>query len=437
MNINKLHLENFRNFEVIDFDFPTNFTVVIGENGRGKSSVLQGLRVAAATFFLGIDEADRYHIQKEDVRRIDLGNRFVPQRNCIVKATGKVDNEQIEWTRTLAKISGRTEYKQAISLVNIAKKLNDSVNIELREEIDLPVISYFGTARLWGEVKQTIKLKKKGSRLKDGYARCIDNKSDKNSALEWIKSAYWKKLKDKPESVLLDAVLNAIGTCIPNWEPTEWDEDSDDLGGLYTNSSGSKHFVPLYFLSDGLRTMAAMVAEIAYRCATLNPHLGIEAVKKTKGIVLIDEIDMHLHPKWQQNVVSDLKSAFPNIQFVVTTHSPFIVQSLKADELINLDAVSDEDPINLSIETVASHIMKVEPRSIDYKQKTDLTTNYLDLLSIVKDSKQAYAADLRNKLDELEKAAAINDPAVAAFLKMNRLAVLGADHMDNSNLDTK
>lgn len=69
MIINKIDLLNFRNFENSTFHFSTQFTVVIGENGKGKSSILQGLRVAAATFLMGIDEAERYHIQKEDVRR--------------------------------------------------------------------------------------------------------------------------------------------------------------------------------------------------------------------------------------------------------------------------------------------------------------------------------------------------------------------------------
>lgn len=437
MRINKLELTNFRNFEKATFEFPSNFTVIIGENGKGKSSILQGLKLAAATFLLGIDEAERYHIQKEDIRRIDLKNRFVPQKNCSFKAEGQFENKPISWKRTIQKPGGRTDYKEAYDLIDIAKQHNDAINVITNHDIELPILGFFSTARLWVDSKQTFKLKKKGSRLKDGYARCLDERSDKKSPMEWIKSSYWKKLKEKPESVLLDAVLEAIDTCVPNWRPTEWDEDSDDLGGVYTDANGLSSFIPLFYLSDGLRTMAAMVAEIAYRCAILNPHLGRNAVKESYGIVLIDEIDMHLHPKWQQNVVRDLKKAFPNIQFIATTHSPFIVQSLKAQELINLDAHVDEDPIKMSIQDVSSYIMKVEPRSVDFQQKFDLTNHYLDLLSDVKDTKKALSEDLKYKLVEMEKAAEINDPAVAAFLKMNRLAVLGNDGIDNANLDSK
>jgi len=426
MIINKIDLINFRNFENSTFHFSTQFTVVIGENGKGKSSILQGLRVAAGTFLMGIDEAERYHIQKEDVRRIDLENRFVPQKGCSVKAYGTINDERIEWMRS--KTASRTDYKNAFNIIKIAEGLNRQVNIELEENIDLPVINFFSTSRLWVEPKQTVKLKKKGSRLRDGYARCIDSRTDKTSPMEWIKSAYWKRLKGKAESVLLDAVFEAIDTCIPNWSPQEWDEDSDDLGGILKDEDGNESFIPLFYLSDGLRTMAAMVAEIAYRCVVLNSHYGRDAVKKSKGIVLIDEIDMHLHPKWQQGVVNDLKTAFPNIQFIATTHSPFIVQSLKAEELINLDAVVEEDPDKMSIQEVTSHIMKVEPRSLEYQKTYDNTTYYLELLNNFNlDDDFGNDKKKTEKLDELEKEAEINDPAAAAFLRMTRLATLGPD----------
>lgn len=417
MRIKTLELTNFRNFEKATFEFPANFTVIIGENGKGKSSILQGLRLAAATFLLGIDEADRYHIQKEDIRRIDLNNRFVPQKNCGFSASGLVAAREIRWKRSIAKPGGRTDIKDAYDLIDIAKELNDAVNENMRENVDLPVIGFFSTARLWVEPKQTIKLKKKGSRLRDGYSRCIGDRSDKKSPMEWIKSASWKKLKEKPESVLLDAVLEAIDICLQNWKPTEWDEDSDDLGGQFTNDRGEENFLPLFYLSDGLRTMAAMVAEIAYRCVILNAHLGKDAVKLSSGIVLIDELDMHIHPKWQQHVVNDLKQAFPNIQFIATTHSPFIVQSLNSEELINLDRLSDVDPNRLTIDEVSTNIMGLDDSyGVENKNQEKLSEKYLNLL------------ESKNTGDELlDIESKISDPSVRAFLKLQKLkkGVLG------------
>lgn len=428
MRIEKLRLHNFRNFSERVFEFPSLFTVVIGENGKGKSSLLQGLRLAAATFLLGLDEAERLHIQKEDVRRIDVGKRFAPQNDCFFEATGNLNDIPVTWKRTLAKVSGRTDYKEAHSLIKIAEESNRKVNIELLAAVDLPVICFFSTARLWSASKQTIKLKKKGSKLKDGYARCLDEKSDKASSLGWIKSNYYKKLKGKESEGLLNAVFEAITTCVRNWRDLEWDEDNDDLAGIYTDEEGSESYLPLYYLSDGLRTMAGLAAEVAYRCVSLNDHYGAEAVKKSKGVVFIDEIDMHLHPNWQRTVISDFKKAFPNIQFVVTTHSPFIVQSVKADELINLDTFIEADPVNLGLEEVAKEIMRVDnTRSIYYQQYFNVAATYFKTLEAAADANDPENKEnLKHQLDALEVHFQ-EDPAYAAFLKLNRLAKLGRE----------
>jgi predicted ATP-binding protein involved in virulence len=79
------------------------------------------------------------------------------------------------------------------------------------------------------------------------------------------------------------------------------------------------------------------VAEIAWKAAILNPHLGADAAKKTPGIVLIDEVDLHLHPRWQHRVLRDLRTTFPEMQFIVTTHSPQIISTAEAGWLRILD----------------------------------------------------------------------------------------------------
>jgi predicted ATP-binding protein involved in virulence len=86
-------------------------------------------------------------------------------------------------------------------------------------------------------------------------------------------------------------------------------------------------------LSDGVRNMIALVADIAYRMVRLNSGFGRDAVRQTPGLVLIDEVDMHLHPEWQQIVLSNLTAAFPKLQFVVTTHSPQVLSTVKHEQV--------------------------------------------------------------------------------------------------------
>ncbi|MBF0471843.1 MAG: AAA family ATPase, partial [Gammaproteobacteria bacterium] len=91
--------------------------------------------------------------------------------------------------------------------------------------------------------------------------------------------------------------------------------------------------LPVSLLSDGVRAMVSLTADLAWRCAKLNPHLRAEAANKTEGIVLIDEVDMHLHPAWQQRVIASLQSAFPKIQFIVTTHSPQVISTVAKESI--------------------------------------------------------------------------------------------------------
>jgi hypothetical protein len=84
-------------------------------------------------------------------------------------------------------------------------------------------------------------------------------------------------------------------------------------------------------LSDGYRNILAMVADIAWRCAVLNPHLEERATLETEGVVLIDELELHLHPRWQREILGTLRKAFPRIQFIATTHSPQVIASAEPE----------------------------------------------------------------------------------------------------------
>lgn len=174
-----------------------------------------------------------------------------------------------------------------------------------------------------------------------GYANALTAKSSSKEFLAWFKTQQdsLKKFDDPLEWRHFEAFKQAILAMLPpeRWYGLEWDFKRDALIGIFRDADGLPHRLSYGQLSDGYRNLVGMVADIAYRCIQLNPHLGELAVTETPGVVLIDELDLHLHPNWQKTVVRDLKQAFPRMQFIATTHSPFIVQSLGENELLNLD----------------------------------------------------------------------------------------------------
>ena len=142
---------------------------------------------------------------------------------------------------------------------------------------------------------------------------------------------------------------------------------------------GDGQELPIRMLSDGYRNTLGMIGDIAYRMAELNPHLTTDS----SGIVLIDELDLHLHPKWQRHIVNDLKTIFPNCQFIVTTHSPFIIQSLESGELLKLDETPEieyDDFTKKGIEDIAEEFQDVEmpQRSVKFQEMLKKNPQYLE-----------------------------------------------------------
>src|SRR5262249_49189916 len=125
------------------------------------------------------------------------------------------------------------------------------------------------------------------------------------------------------------AVKSCIGDTTRFWFDVQYDELRLERPGGDIQSFA--------MLSEGYRNMVAMVADIAWRAAVLNPQHGAEAHLLTEGVVLIDALDLHLHPAWQRRAVGDLRRTFPKIQFIVTTHSPQIVASVSRSQIRLLD----------------------------------------------------------------------------------------------------
>ena len=143
-------------------------------------------------------------------------------------------------------------------------------------------------------------------------------------------------------------------------------EEITDNGYTVLNSTALEEFNNL---SDGYRNVIKIVADIAARMCILNPYLGKETLQKTPGIVMIDELDLSLHPTWQKRIVRILKELFPRVQFFCATHSPFIVQSLENGELIALDQEIDSPYSGRSIEDIAEDIMQVSTPQYSEKNR--------------------------------------------------------------------
>lgn len=422
MNIDKIYIKNFRNIEDgTSYMLDPNFTVIIGINGKGKSTILHATRIAAGTYLLGIPEASKRHIWENEIRLKDFGEHTARQTPTIIKAEGSIDGKKLikPWQRQIP--DGRTKTTSNSEDVGeiraFAQAKYDKITVEGNAYVDNPVIAFFGTGRLSGGARNTLGPYVGRDIFKYGYYGWNDMQYSTYQYSYWL-SSHAFLVHDKKESYeTLDAFYEAIKTANPYITKIGFDGNELRLKVKLNESNEESGFLPISLHSDGIITHTAMVAELAFRCIVLNGHHRENAVKYSRGVVMIDEMDLHLHPNWQRHVVDDLKKAFPKIQFVATTHSPFIVQSLEASELINLDKDTDVIPKDLTIEEVSKNIMGIESEmSEENLADENLSTRYLEKLTNLENRNKI---EIIKELDDIELK--ISDPGVRAFLKMKRL----------------
>ena len=246
---------------------------------------------------------------------------------------------------------------------------------------------------------------------------------DFQSAFDWLYRYEQSMKKGQEFEGSYDAVLDALTTAIPALTEVMVDSKNSELTAMVTVRGQEPTYQTYEHMSDGFKSVICIVAETAYRCVQLNGFLGREAVRRTPGVVLIDELDLYLHPRWQRHLLEDLQNAFPQIQFIVSTHSPFIIQSVRKQNLITLDGVNDDtDPIYRSIEEIVTAEMNMDtPRSQTYNLMVEKAERYYQL---VKDGRgdSAEAKRVNEELDEIEQEFS-NDPAYVALLKAERKSV--------------
>ena len=349
MRINKLVLSNYRCFKMLEIDFPCNFTILVGNNGSGKSTVLDGMSVGLASFFLGMNGASTGNIHKSDVRTesYELGSRIerIVQYPSKIKCEGRILDNDITWARALNTEKGNTTYGDARELTQAATKMKQRIQ-EGDSSVILPILSYYGTGRLWAKKREkretaSVDLNSRFS----GYADCLDAMTNDKIMHRWFEQMTYLELQEKKAIPELEAVKSAILECFNhsgnmdiNGKATKckYNVKTNDIEITCETKDGRFEIHALSQMSDGYKNMLSMVADIAYRMALLNPQLLNNVTKETDGVVLIDEIDLHLHPAWQRHIVGTLKSIFPKVQFIVSTHAPSVIASAKQEEVVIL-----------------------------------------------------------------------------------------------------
>ena len=425
MKLKKIRIINYRCFKDADIDFDEHTTLIVGKNGAGKTAILDAVAVAVSTFLLGIDGGAGRSISKDDARYEfhDLDGTVDPQHQfpVSIESIGDcLDNHDVKWVRSLNSESGNTTIKEARELTNISKETQKKIMTGDKLLI-LPLISYYGTGRLYAQKKEKKNIKSLTEfKRQVGYVDCMAAESNEKLMLNWFQIQTLKSLQEQQRTgkvekpLLLKTVEKAICKCFERISGSKnasiiFDLDTHRLVLDFEGTDGSLQKFAMNEMSDGYKNTLSMIGDIAYRMAVLNPVLGDKVLEETSGVVVIDEIDLHLHPQWQQTIISDLNIIFPKIQFIVSSHAPAVINSVAKEQIRILDNGEIYMPAaqtyGRNANSILREVMKVSERPMDIKQRMNLFYSYMD-------ENNYQEAD--KILTEIESIVGTTDPDIAA-----------------------
>jgi len=349
MHLKKLRLINFRRFSgdhTIEFD--RNLTVFAANNGAGKTSMLDAIALAFGPFLtkfpkIGgnapIDSDVSFTREKDQPFALISAELCEQDENCD-------ESSSVKWDRIKRLNPAVAAIKNvAIKLFAMGYEVNGVTDIHMKatsllekieSDVIFPLLAYYGTGRALIDVPQRRRGFGKEFPRYQAYADCLNPKTNFRKLFEYF---YFLEDLERREitaqkdfdyrSPQLEAIRTAITSCVPEYILPR--TKLTPMRFVLTGKSDKREY-DIKLLSDGFKTTISMVMDIAMRMVEANPDMGSEALQ-TPGIVLIDEIELHLHPSWQQRILLDLQRTFPNVQFICTTHSPQVLSTVKQESI--------------------------------------------------------------------------------------------------------
>lgn len=409
-HIRELALQNFRCYENFTIDFSRDVTLLIGENGAGKTAVLDALSVMLWTPLRALSSDGRGGRQftPEDARRspanLESGERqataeqHYPVRGSVAAVLNGTDTR---WSREKRSVSGHTT-KGESAVRRSAEQLGDDAT-SVASHVTLPILAAYGVERLIGEIPKSTAIP---DSRRSAYDLALDPRSDVKRLGGMLRILDEQILRAQafhdPEPSAAVRQFDAIRTACDRildpvgWHSPRWDTTIDGI----TFRHDDHGTLPLNMLATGTKISAGLAIDLASRMARANPHLGADdLLEQTPGIVLVDEIDLHLHPKWQREIVPALRRTFPRVQFILTTHSPQVISTVEAENIRILSGETVTVPEyseGLMSNVILEDVQDTDPRpDVAIRHELD---QYLELVNSGQGATEQ-ARSLRDKLD--------------------------------------
>lgn len=459
MQINYLSLSQFRGIQDASFNFKPGFNLIVGVNGAGKSSVLDALCVVLARVLPALTPSEIHRNVATKVSDITVNKN---ELSIVAKFTCHATDFALTLTEQGNKVQSAVDEERGLRDIRDVEELPTLRRHERPEHGDPRLAGTLrGQTSINPEVQELTptpdpKLKRAPNQplvLFLSVRRSIPNDrasaSKKSSAyqavfniergLEIRTLALWWKARESlaaedqnsKSAMQLTAARAALQEMLPGM--TDWRVDGEQVyvdkmisvDGISPSGEPEvreeRRALPVTSLSDGEKSLIAITTDIAQRLAILNPNES-DPVKTGKGVVLLDEIDLHLHPSWQRHIAIHLPKVFPGLQFIATTHSPQVIGETEPGRAILLHAGGKVDYLDESLGRDSGWILR---HVMDTPERNEDLQNGMDEIDLLIESEDFTSA--RRRLDVLRARFGDDKELIAAAVAIDRWEALGSE----------
>ena len=337
MHIRNLNLEGFRGAQHLKLELHESLNVFVGMNGAGKTTILD----AAAILLSWL--VNRIISLKSSGRPIVEAEIMSGYHDTALEITLEHEGVSYRWDLTKArKGHGRRYRASALASASQLARQFQSKLTNNAENVNLPLLAYYPVNRVVVNIPLRISGKQRLG-LFSAYDDALRRSADFRTFFQWFREREdleneairdaQSLIADKSAASFPDLQLEAVRNALSSFIP-EFKNLTVRRNPLRMEVEKEGERLMINQLSGGEKCLMALIGDLARRMAILNPLRANPL--EGEGIILIDEIDLHLHPKWQRMVIPNLASVFPNCQFLITTHSPHIITHVKPENLFLL-----------------------------------------------------------------------------------------------------
>jgi predicted ATP-binding protein involved in virulence len=355
MKLERLHLKNFRCFEDITIEFGNRLTLIIADNGAGKTALLDAIAIGFGRYLTKLPGVNGIVAKATDLR-IPSGERCVPftmlgwearthEDQVVLWASGRKRDDAVSTATIKQHLSDKPLYLKGLRRIDEYTLNLVQAEAEQRAYF-LPVIAYYGTNRaIRDEVQRRRNFKKSFSRF-EALEGSLNPDSRFRAAFEWfnaMEDAERREREARRDFDYYHPALRVVRAAIERLLSPNFRNPRTEIRPLRfvidrVTPDGLTQTLRISQLSDGYRVVLGLVMDLARRMAQANSqqvpdNMAHMSPLDLPAIALIDEVDLHLHPAWQQRIVSDLMQTFRNTQFILTTHSPQVLSTVKRENI--------------------------------------------------------------------------------------------------------